>query len=310
MDGFLGSGDLYIDRLTDDGQSSGYLSAGNAAKCEIGANAELKQLTGKGRTNYGQVLSTVSVQQPASLAITLNQIDKTNLAMAFLGDYETIAVTAGSVANEAVTALAAGKDLELSKRNITDGSVVVNRKDGENAADWEAATAYALGDFVVPTTPNGHYYQCTTAGTSDASEPTWPTDGSTVTDGTVVWTDVGVIEAVEDADYEINYRLGLFKILDGGDLIAGDELLVDFDYGAESGYKVKGSTKPTIKAMLMLDGKNLANGKTSIVKVYEAQLTPTSPVDFLSDEFTTLELTGTMITPDGYDQPFHVDQID
>lgn len=60
--------------------------------------------------------------------------------------------------------------------------------------DWIAATAYSLGDIVEPTTPNGLKYRCTTAGTSHASvEPTWPTVGigSTVADGTVVWTLVG-----------------------------------------------------------------------------------------------------------------------
>ncbi len=57
--------------------------------------------------------------------------------------------------------------------------------------DWDTATAYALGDLVEPTTPNGLVYKCTTAGTSHASvEPTWPTVGigSTVADGTCVWT--------------------------------------------------------------------------------------------------------------------------
>lgn len=57
--------------------------------------------------------------------------------------------------------------------------------------DWATATAYSLGDLVEPTTPNGKVYKCTTAGTSHAStEPTWPTAsiGSTVSDGTVVWT--------------------------------------------------------------------------------------------------------------------------
>lgn len=56
--------------------------------------------------------------------------------------------------------------------------------------DWEASTAYSLGVSVQPTTPNTYRYECTTAGTSAASEPTWPTAaiGNTVTDGTVVWT--------------------------------------------------------------------------------------------------------------------------
>ncbi len=46
--------------------------------------------------------------------------------------------------------------------------------------DWLASTGYAVGDIVTPTIANGHYYKCISAGTSDASEPTWPTDGSSV----------------------------------------------------------------------------------------------------------------------------------
>jgi hypothetical protein len=74
--------------------------------------------------------------------------------------------------------------------------------DGENAAvrwgkrhslqgvtAWEASTAYAAGDIVIPTTGNGRWYECTVAGTSDAAEPTWPaTDGGTVEDNTVTWS--------------------------------------------------------------------------------------------------------------------------
>lgn len=53
---------------------------------------------------------------------------------------------------------------------------------------WQASTAYGIGDYVLPTTPNGRLYKCTTAGTTGAAEPTWPTtDGGTVNDGTAVW---------------------------------------------------------------------------------------------------------------------------
>jgi len=58
-------------------------------------------------------------------------------------------------------------------------------------ADWVASTEYSLDDYCVPTvtSKNGFIYKCTTGGTSDASEPTWPTAyGATVVDGTVVWT--------------------------------------------------------------------------------------------------------------------------
>lgn len=58
---------------------------------------------------------------------------------------------------------------------------------------WAGLTVYAEGVQVVPTTVNNHVYKCTIAGTSGDTEPTWPTTyGATVTDGTAVWTEVGV----------------------------------------------------------------------------------------------------------------------
>jgi hypothetical protein len=55
--------------------------------------------------------------------------------------------------------------------------------------DWAATTAYTVGDVVKPTTENGYYYVCSTAGTSAGSEPTWDEEILTKTsDGSVVWT--------------------------------------------------------------------------------------------------------------------------
>lgn len=54
---------------------------------------------------------------------------------------------------------------------------------------WAAATVYGANVFRRPTTANGFRYEVTTAGTSGASEPTWPTVvGATLSDGTAVWT--------------------------------------------------------------------------------------------------------------------------
>lgn len=54
-------------------------------------------------------------------------------------------------------------------------------------ATWKASTAYSVGTKVKPTTATGYAYECTTAGTSGTTEPTWPNSG-TVADGTLVWT--------------------------------------------------------------------------------------------------------------------------
>ncbi|MBW2559387.1 MAG: hypothetical protein JRE40_00885 [Deltaproteobacteria bacterium] len=57
-------------------------------------------------------------------------------------------------------------------------------------ADWVAATAYTVGDFVSPTTKNGYRYECTTAGTSGGTEPaTWGTTaGGETNDNGTKWT--------------------------------------------------------------------------------------------------------------------------
>lgn len=72
--------------------------------------------------------------------------------------------------------------------SVTSGQIVV----GYEPNKWVAATAYALGQQVVPTVLNGYVYECVAAGTSHATtQPTWPTtDGAIVTDGTVTWRNV------------------------------------------------------------------------------------------------------------------------
>lgn len=69
-----------------------------------------------------------------------------------------------------------------------DASSNINQLQTSYAA-WTASTAYTLGSYRRPTTVNNLYYEVTTAGTSAGTQPTWPTTlGTTVTDGTVVWT--------------------------------------------------------------------------------------------------------------------------
>lgn len=72
---------------------------------------------------------------------------------------------------------------------------------------WTADTEVSADDYIRPTADNynGHYYKCTTGGTTDASEPTWPTDGSTVTDNDVVWEDQGLIGSDNVAEIESYY---------------------------------------------------------------------------------------------------------
>jgi hypothetical protein len=70
----------------------------------------------------------------------------------------------------------------------------------DQVTDWEATEAYVVGDFVRSSDPTVTLrFEATTAGTSDATEPTWPTEaGDTVADDSVVWTARAAFELPED----------------------------------------------------------------------------------------------------------------
>ncbi|MGC4088178.1 MAG: hypothetical protein QM756_09810 [Polyangiaceae bacterium] len=70
---------------------------------------------------------------------------------------------------------------------------------GQLATPWRtpptlaaSATAYAVGDVVVPIAANGYWYKATVAGTSAGGDPSFSTTlGATVVDGGVTWTTGG-----------------------------------------------------------------------------------------------------------------------
>lgn len=91
---------------------------------------------------------------------------------------------------------------------------------------WAASTAYTVGKSVEPITENGYRYECTIAGTTGASEPTWPTSGigSTVVSGTATFALRGASHQpteIKIADTEI----GLDTAVAGEALNIGPELL-------------------------------------------------------------------------------------
>lgn len=242
MSGFLGSGDLYYDRVVA-GVSQGWLRFGNATKMEIKENAEIKERKSKQKDTYGQVLDSVAVKQPAEIAVSLDDLDKDNLALIFLGDVSTVAITGASVTTEAQTAHL-DKLIKTDFRKIT--ALVVNGPGGT---------------------------------------PTY----------------------VLDTDYSIeNAEMGLIKILSTGSISEGELLELDYTYGTVAANKVSGGTNSSIKVALLLDGENFADQSKVMVDVWEAVLTPQTGVDFLSDDFTTLELNGTLNTPSGKGNGYEV----
>ena len=69
---------------------------------------------------------------------------------------------------------------------------------------------------------------------------------------------------------------------------------------------VKGSTRTEVRAEIVFDGINQADGTQCTVTIWEAVLSPDSEFDLLADEFGVVNLTGTLKTPTGKDAPYEV----
>lgn len=310
FEGGIFSGTLFADFYLG-GKWTGKQRAGNATKFELKSNADRKVLTSNQRGSFGQALRVATIAKEAELNIEINDPVRDVFTVGFLGEAVTIAVTAGSVTDEVVTAPMPGNALSLAYREIS--AVTVTRKNGEDAPDWAATTAITLGAFCVPTVANDHFYKCTAAGSTGGSAPTFPTDGTTVVDGTVTWQDMGTIVAVLNTDYTIGVdgaRLGWIFMTDATRIEFEEPLSHDYTYAARSGYRIKGATQPVRKVRWYLDGESLEDGRPVYIEVFETQAMPTSAIDFLSDNWQSIGISATPIKPADKDCPWIVEYDD
>jgi hypothetical protein len=103
-------------------------------------------------------------------------------------DFDNLVVTTGR--NRLLAAVLKGTSVGGAAAGYHDG--------GRMPTKWIASTAYTLGDVVRPTNASGQIdnnriFICQVAGTSNSSEPAWPsTAGATVTDNTATWQEASV----------------------------------------------------------------------------------------------------------------------
>lgn len=137
--GFLGSGDLYINKLVG-GVEQGWEGPFECDQFEIKANSELRERTSKGKSSYGQIVASAAIAQPFDLSITLGQADRTGLSIALLGT--TAAVTQASGTLTAVDVVGVeDKWVPLTKAALTGTPVVT---------DATASTTFVLGtDYLI-----------------------------------------------------------------------------------------------------------------------------------------------------------------
>ncbi|MBF0273472.1 MAG: hypothetical protein HQL98_15595 [Magnetococcales bacterium] len=240
----------------------------------------------------GGVADSVTRVKSCKLNLAMSVISAANLAIATLGAASVVA--AGSVINEEVVAWKGGR-LVLQYALPEEASVVVTTKDGSGAGVWEDVTAYVAGSYLKPTVTNGHYYKCVTGGTSGASEPVWPINGATVTDGTVVWRDLGTIIKTAGTDYTVD---PLGPVMTPAAAIEdGRPLLVAYSYGAQN--VVEAMTQTGREYTVIFRGMNTAKGdRLRAVIFHRVRFTAAKKIDLKTKKFAQLDLVGEVLKSD------------
>ncbi len=138
-DSFLGSGDLYIDRMTDAGALTGAKVAGATTRFALNPESEMREQTGRGRTNYGQVIASATLPGRTNINLTLNQLDAENMALAFLGDVSAFSQSSATGATASLTGIY-DRWIEIGKEQIS--NLVV--KDETDTTTYEVDVDYAV----------------------------------------------------------------------------------------------------------------------------------------------------------------------
>ena len=126
--------------------------------------------------------------------------------------------------------------------------------------------------------------------------------------GTVVKNTAGTVTYIPDVDYTLNHALGLLQALSTGAITEGQALKLDVANAAYSGFLTRGATTPSINAYILVDGENLADHENVSLEIDHAVLTATSPVMFMSDKMSEMEMTGFMVTLPGSTDPWRMEK--
>ena len=139
--GFLGAGDLYIARYNPVTTAFDYwVGPLEGTKFEVKPNTEIKELSSRGRSTYGQVIESVPLNQPSDFTLEMPEVNKNTLLLALMGTESAIAQTAGTITAQELTVTSKDAWLNIGKQNIT--ALTVKNEGG--TVTYVAGTDYLL----------------------------------------------------------------------------------------------------------------------------------------------------------------------
>ncbi len=283
---YIGSGKVY---LREAGAAAGLIEVGNCSALNFSVTEDEKTLrdyTKGGGGAYNEVRIVTAVE----VSMTLHDLSASNLARVLYG--ETSEVAEASVTNEEHVGYKGGF---VPFNFIPKATVapVVEAAEGLDAGTRANATAYALGDYLVPAVANGYFYKVTTAGTSAGSPPTFGTTvGGTTTDGTATLTNMGKVALVADTDY--TFENGGISLAAAAAFTDGETLRIDYTkVGQDVVQALLNSGK---EWELFFDGLNEArSGKRTRVHAYRTRIGATQSMPLIGEDYAGLEVSGKVL---------------
>jgi len=292
-------GRVYFDPWDANENPTGERYLGNVPGFTVSVETE-KAEHYSSETGLRQKDAAILLEVTRTASMTVDNMSTVNVGMFLSGDESTVVQTSDTVNNEPHTVLS-GRYYQLgyTQQNPAGARGVSNVVVEANAPAWTVATAYQVGDIVKPTTgSNLHYYRCTAAGTSHAAtEPTCPTNGSTVSDGTVTWQDAGTLLMVAGTDYNTDLDLGRIQILDTVGSVP-TPIAVDYTRPAKTWDRVKTGSNSQLYGAMRVVSDNASGGNRDFFMPY-VSLLPSGEMPVIAEgtEFATMQFTVEVLKP-------------
>lgn len=314
----LGKGVVFFDQKDlESGLYGGERDLGNAPAFAFNVALEkLEHFSSRGglKAKDKEIISQIT----PGITFTLDEINKSNLALLTLADLSDVVQVAGGVAAEAVTAHL-GLRSDLSKRSIMHWQLPYDDTAADNAlfvaGEVVTGAGGATGIVLVVTgdATSGTLTIAKTnatvfvddeiltgsiAGVADVASAT----GGTVGTGTpiiLVQDATDTTTYVAGTDYELSTSLkddviGRILVIDGGSIAADEVLHVSFGYLAASYTEVRAFKNSQIEGKLRFVSDNPA-GADQELEIWRVSLAPSGDTAMIGDDWSTLGFTGEIL---------------
>ncbi len=198
-----------------------------------------------------------------------------------------------------------------SAGQILDSKNEIDTIEGEaTLRQWSAReVGWAIGATPVSLTGTGSTITGDTAANDAPEAGVWVELGAKNLSDVVIKDSTGTTTYTLNTDYQLNEKLGLYTIVEGGSITAGDELTYDATVNAETGYQLDIGTVMQRRVRLEGELRDIRTGDKFEFLAYMVEITATNGLTLISDPDTDWEELGLnlkYLTPAGYTSPAYI----